>query len=518
MVTSRDDRRDLLVTVVLLVIVVGCWIVGSPRNAGPDEESHLVYSAALVRGERSGVADPFDSSIRRFEVPGMVGRPSASCWALQPYVPVTCATNVRLDDEPVMAATTSTGYAPYAFLLPGLASYSGWPQGYAYLARGLDALVPLALVAGALRVARRRSAAFAAAVLVALTPIAWFSIGVVNPSSTAIAGGLALWVGLLSPHDRRASLLTAAGWAALLVARRDGPLWATLTVVAVAALTARRPSEQWRLLGPVARWAVLPAALLPLWAPIQNHDRGLNLVLALSPVALVAVEAWMRWWPAHTRRRQRWAAVAGAVLLGTIGVVVAARARPGGFEASVLRLIVSNTGEHLRQLVGVLGWLDAPVPTSAVLLWWAAVGGFAAVAWLERPRAALVGAAVLLVAVGTAWMLELGQGADYGHYWQGRYSMPFAVGIVLVLGHRAGGVALVTRLAAPAAAIAWLVWNAGFAAAQQRWAVGIGGTFWPWRWDTWSAPVHPAVLVAVHAGASGGLCWRVACPTPARHA
>lgn len=517
MPAGRDERRDLVVTVALLVVVVACWVVGSPRNAGPDEESHLVYSAALVRGERSGVADPFDSSIRRFEVPAMVGAPSAGCWALQPYVPVTCATDVPLDDEPVMAGTTSAGYAPYAFLLPGLASYSGWPDGYAYLARALDALVPVALVAGALLVARRRSAAFAAAVLLSLTPIAWFSIGVVNPSSTAIAGGLALWVGLLSPHDRRASLLAAAGWVAMLVARRDGPLWATLTVVAVAALTTRRPVEQWRLLGPVARWVVVGAAVLPLWAPIQNDDRGLNLVLAVSPLALVGVEAWMRWWPAHTGAWQRRSAVAGAALLGAAAAVLAARARPGGFESGVLRLIISNTGEHLRQLVGVLGWLDAPVPASAVLLWWAAVGGVATVAWLERPRAAVVGIGMLLVTVGTAWMLELGQGADYGRYWQGRYSMPFAVGLVLVLAHRARDGALVTRLASPLAVVAWLVWNAGFVAAQQRWAVGIGGTFWPWRWNTWDAPVHPAALVTVHAAASGWLC-RAAVTSARAHA
>ncbi len=149
--------------------------------------------------------------------------------------------------------------------------------------------------------------------------------------------------------------------------------------------------------------------------------------------------------------------------------------------------------------MGVLGWLDAPVPTSGVLLYWAGIGALAAVAWLELPRAAVVFCGALVGAVIAAWVLELGQGANYGQYWQGRYSMPFVVGFPVVLAWRPSASTLMQRLGAPIAAISWLVANLGFAAAQRRWGVGIDGSWYPWDWDTWGAPVPPIVLVVAHA-------------------
>ena len=144
-----------------------------------------------------------------------------------------------------------------------------------------------------------------------------------------------------------------------------------------------------------------------------------------------------------------------------------------------------------------------------MFLHWAVVGGLATVAYLARRRVARIGVVALLVAIVVAWLLELGQGADYGDYWQGRYTMPFAVGLPLVLVWRAEGdrrsSALVDQLTPVVIGSAWLISNVAFVAAQQRWAVGINGSWYPWQWNTWSAPVWPAVLVLVHAGATAAL-------------
>jgi hypothetical protein len=113
-------------------------------------------------------------------------------------------------------------------------------------------------------------------------------------------------------------------------------------------------------------------------------------------------------------------------------------------------------------------------------------------------------------------VLELGQGADYGRYWHGRYTMPLAVGLPIVLAWRArtdepddrDGDTLVDRLVPIVAVVAWLVSNVALLAAQQRWAVGVGGTWYPWRWDTWDAPIWPPVLIVLHAIASGvAIAW-----------
>ena len=512
-----------------IAVVVLCWIVGNPRSSGPDEPSHMVASAALVRGERDGVPDPARPGYTLFEVPGMVGAPDPACWStsvgLDPNVPVACATTQPLTTDEQLVGTSSENYPPWGFVLPGLASYVPSAGGYAYLARALNALVPLVLVPWAIVNLARERRVLGLAGLAGITPIAWFTFGVVNPSAVAIAGGLALWAGLLVPAGRRAELLAVAGWVALVLPRRDGPIWALLIVLACCALTSRRPSELWMRLGVASRVAVVGAAALAPVTPLWNGETNLNLALSVAPAGLVVVDLLARSYGRLPGGVERRAFVATCALGLALLLGLAVTLRPGGFEPDVVRLVVSATGEHLRQLVGVLGWLSTPVPTSMVLLQWALLGGLASIAYLEHRRAAVVGAAALAAVIVTAWVLELGQGSDYGRYWHGRYSMPLAVGLPIVLAWRPGRGGgpghLVDRLAPVVAVGAWLVSNVAFVAAQQRWAVGVGGTWYPWRWDTWSPPVWPMLLVVVHAVASAAaIAWcagaTTAAPEPVR--
>ena len=235
----------------------------------------------------------------------------------------------------------------------------------------------------------------------------------------------------------------------------------------------------------------------------------------MAPLALIGVDAVVVLYSRLTSTRHRAAFVGGVAALTVGAVFIGLRSSPNGLDTEVMRLVVTNTGEHLRQLVGVLGWLDSPVPTSFVYLFWAAVGGLATVALLEQPRIAAVGLGVIIASIVTAWVLELGQGADYGQYWQGRYSMPFAVGLAVVLSIRAGGGAAdkiepspgLERLALVLAVVAWVILNVGFAAALQRWGVGVAGSWLPWKWGTYETPVPPVLLLGTHAIASG---WLVA--------
>lgn len=498
-------RRRPVALAVAIVVVLGCWVLGNPRSSGPDEPSHMVASAGLVRGDLDGEVFAPDPALRIYDVPGMVGAPDPGCWAQQPNTPVDCANVQVLDDETTGRASTSSNYAPWAYVLPGAASYVSWAGGYAYLARAASALVPALLVGLSLLSATSERRLLGAAALVGATPIVWFTFGTVNPSAVAIAGGLALWTGLLVPRGNREQALAVAGWVALLVARRDGPLWATAIVLAVCALFAVPPGELVRRLDRRARWVAAAAVPLPLLPVLDRGDRGFNLLLALAPVGLLAVEGFVRLWQRQPTTQRRAALASGSAAIAAVAVAVAVSRRPGGFDTDTIRLIVTSTGDHLQQLVGVLGWLDAPVPTTAVLLYWAALGGLAAVAAIEVPRVASIGSLALLGLVLTAWLLELGQGADYGRYWQGRYSMPFAIGLPLVLAWRPSGAGLVDRLAPHLGWASWIVLNAGFFAAQRRWAVGIDGSWYPWRWDTWGSPLPPWILVVVHLAATAGL-------------
>lgn len=502
-------RRRAIALAAAIAAVIGCWILGNPRSSGPDEPSHMVASAGLVRGDFDGDPLAGNAAVRVFDVPGMVGAPDPGCWALDPLAPVGCAVVPGLDEQTAPRASTSSNYAPWAYVLPGSASFVPWGAGYAYLARAASAVVPAVLFAVAIARLRRRGRAPAVAALLGATPIVWFTFGTVNPSAMAIGGGLALTAGLLDDEEITDRWLAVAGWAAVLLARRDGPLWATAIVVTVCALRGARPAELFARLGRAQRIVALAVAPLPVLSVLERGDSGLNAALALAPAGLIAVEGVVRLWDRQPTGQHRAAVAIATGLLSAVGLTVLLSLRPGGLDTDVMQLVIGSTGEHLRQIVGVLGWLDAPVPTFATFLFWAAIGGLAAVAVLERPRSALVGVLAVIGIVVAAWVLELGQGADYGRYWQGRYSMPIAIGLPLLFAWRPAGRHLVDRLAVHVAVVAWVILNAGFIAAQRRWAVGIGGTWYPWRWDTWGSPIDPWLLVVAHLVATAWLTLTV---------
>lgn len=510
------DKSGLLVLAV--VVTTLCWIAGNPRSSGPDERSHMIASAALVRGDREGRPnpDPNFPGIHLFDVPGMVGQPDPHCWveAFDPAVPVACQNTQPLSTRSQELGSTSFNYPPWGFVLPGLASFVPSAGGYAYLARLFNAAIPIALVAASLVALRQRRAVMASAALLGLTPIAWFTFGFVSPSAPTIAGGLALWTGLLVDRSRVATWLTVAGWAAVLLPRRDGPVWATMIVLSCCLLMATRPLELWQRLDPWARWTVIAIAPLPLLTPIINRDFDSNLLLAFAPVALVVIELLARQYARTQSAAGRRALVAYSAVAAALLAVAAVLIGPGDTRAQTVRLVIANTGDHLRQLVGNLGWLSTPVPAVAVFLFWALIGGMALVAVIEYLRSTLVYVAGLAGAVVVAWLLELGQAADYGNYWQGRYTMPFAVGLPLVLAWRPIAVDwLDDGLTSIVAWGSWIVANVAFVAAQQRWGVGVNGTWNPLDWNTWGAPAAPWLMVLAHAGATAVLA---ACCTSER--
>jgi len=500
----------------LVIAVIGCWIIGSPRSAGPDEPSHMIASAGLVRGDRGGDPLPGSNALRAYDVPGMVGAPDPACWVLAPgaefsgRTPVACADEQPLVTDTQTKASRSADYAPFAYVLPGLASYVPWPGGYAYLARLLDAAVPVGLLIWSLALWMRRGGIASLVLLLGMTPIAWFTLAIVNPSAVAVGGGIALWTGLLVtaagapptlPAGRwSAAHLAVAGWIALLLPRRDGPLWATLIVLTVCVLLMVRPGHLALTVPRRARVVAALAVPLPLITAIGDRGRVLDAVLVLSPLTLVAVD---RWWVAAQRLDPRTSRLALGVFVPVAGVAaigVAMVARPGGWEPATLRVILASTGRHLEQWVGTLGWLDTPMPTTLVVLYWAALGGLAALALVEHPPAAIAGGGAVAAAIVVAWVLELGQGTDTGAYWQGRYTMPFAVGVPLVLAYRPGAVAARTdRRGEVLAVVVGTISITGFVTAQQRWGVGVDGSWLPTRWNTWHAPVPPAILIVVHA-------------------
>lgn len=505
--------------VVAVVVVVLTHVLGSPRNVGPDEASHQVASAALARGDRSGTPVPGSSTVENFDVPGMVGVPKPTCYAFQPDVPVACS-EVFLTTDTHTVGTSSQHYPPFAMFLPGLASFVAWAEGYAYLARLLSAAIPVALLTAALlRVRQRRTSLSTVALAAGATPIAWFTLGVLNPSAAAIAGAAAIWAALATlDDDERLPWLAVLGWAAIITARRDGPYWVTVVVLLAALLTRTRPSRWWSLATRGQQVAIGLAWLAAIVSVRTDTKSVFPLVMAATPLAVVVVPTAA----ARLRHVSRAALAAGVVVVAGLGLVVLVALSPKSIGGGYLVRLVEATGEHLYQLVGRLGTLDASAPLTSVLLWWAMVGGVAALALLFAPHHFRVGLILLVTVIVSAWLLEIGSGNRSATYWQGRYSLPATIALPFVLALAAEGrLDRVRRgaqqaLATTVAVGTWWVWNATFYAAQRRWAVGSGGSWFPWNWDTWDAPLQPVIVLAVHAAASAALLVAVAAPHTSR--
>ena len=480
------SRRLFLLVFGCLMAVVTAENLGTPRNAGPDEPAHIVRGAGIVRGEIFGNMtygewledhEPLDAggadivnadldsdALKVYDVPRWVAQPSATCYAHNGDVPATCSTIDRAGGNG--ALSTAAMYPVWGHILPGLATLLVHSSTALWLARFLHAIVPVVLVAATLThllVTRRRAAA--SAVLVATTPMALFLLAVVNPSGIAIAGAIAVWVTLddLYRTGRTPWWLLTLGYGALVLPRDDGLIWAAL-ILAVLTLVWRR--------SPVT-----------LWIPLPNPNR-----IAIAAVSVVGLV---------------WAALSALTGGGLVPV-----AKP----ENLADVVIQNTGRHLREAVGVLGWLDTPLPESTYALWFFAAGLVVMIALVTREYRRAIGAAAALgLFVVGGWVLEILQGRTAGLFWQGRYALPVLVGMVIVaaLGtdadRKIGDVA-----AAVPGLLALVVWNLAFFQQLRRWAVGQHGSIRPWAWDTWDAPVPILLLIGVHVAASaalGWLCW-----------
>lgn len=475
-----SPRRLFLAVAGLLVVIVGAQNLGTPRHAGPDEPAHIVRGAGLARGEVFGSpvtgeidagaadvvnADASHAAIRVFDVPAALTAPAETCFAHDPGRPASCATAAAAGPDPAASAdgvtSTAATYPVWGHLLPGLATLVVPGSGAAWLARFLHGLIPVLLVAGALtRLLSAGRVTATSAVLVAVTPMALFLFAVVNPSGVVIGGAVALWVAgdELFAGRRDPGWLLPAGFAATVLPRDDGLLWAALIVGVLAAVHRTGPRAAWRALHRPARVVVTASALAgALWAALAGGD--------LVPVARPAT-----------------------------GIAFA-------------ELVVQRTGRHLREAIGVLGWLDTDLPESMYLLWAFAAGLVVMVALAARQhRRAAGAAAALILAVVVGWVLEIVQGRTAGLFWQGRYALPLLIGLVLVAGLTPGADRVAGRAGAVAPGVlALVVWNVSFLQALRRWGVGAFGSIRPWAWDTYGAPLPVVLLVAIHVTASAGL-------------
>jgi hypothetical protein len=488
------DRRSVTVLAVLIGSVLASWMLLMPPGAQPDEHSHIVRSAALVRAaEGTGT----------YTLPDRYRVPDPGCYAFDPRRPVTCAQPAHPDGVPAEMVTRADDYPPGAHLVFGLA---GVLPGFepVWWMRLAAVAVSTGLLAASIAASLRRGRLAAAAVLLAVTPMAWSIMSAVNPSAFAIAGAVALWVAAVVTGDR-SRWLEAVGWASLAMSRRDGLVWAAL-ILAIHLVADDVAFTDWvRRLG--RRPAVLVAAstLVTIGWGVSS-DSSTSRLVVLAPAAVAVAEAVRR--VRALGRTARTGLAAGGIGATVIAwPILIGALRTGGWDTALFLRVVEQTDDNFVEAIGRLGWLDTPLPAFALFGWLLLSGMLVAVSG----RTWLAASVVAALAVVTAWSFELLQGNQTGTYWQGRYSLPLLVGVPILLVRRIDVDARSARRIATVVAFGALLFvNVAAWAAARRFGVGVDGSHLPWRWDTPLQPVPPLALLGSLAASSLGLALTVA--------
>lgn len=503
-------RRRGIIAVALLGALALVWILGTVPSGGPDEPSHLVRAGALVRGELDGQV---------VELPAWVGHPATLCFDLEEQQPASCATATPAPKGEAFLITRSTNYPIWGHVAPGLGTYFPGPSGN-QLARVFDAAIPIGLLVAGLALAARHGRRALGASALAITPMAWFSIIVVNPSGLVIAGGFALWAGMLSAQrfsrdqpGRLMSWTLAAGWAAAVLPRRDGMIWAA-AIVAICATTGLVDLRGlFRRLG-VGPLLLIAASTLATLGWAATSDTGSSKLLFGAPFLPLIGAGIHHLWVSRPSVLQRVALGTGIVVAGGAASGMVMARRRDGFDGDLLQRIIGQSGLNLEEAIGLLGLLDAPLPRTALFLWILALGMLAGAALLaKRTSAVAIAAAIVGLGIIAAWVLEMSQGNTSSTYWQGRYFLPLLIGAPMVLGwantHQGADSVdddeAERSLFVAVVAVAAVVMTMAFAGSMRRWGVGTAGSILPWEWDTYGTRVPPWALLIAHVAVSAGL-------------
>lgn len=507
-VAGWRPRQKWIVGFAVLVLI-GTWLLATPPNAGPDETGHLVRGAAVIDGR------PTDAVV--------VGQawitfPDIGCYALYGDRPASCSDQGPEPTGDVELLTRAHDYPIWGHIAPGVALEMSTPALSPYLPRLFAALIPALLVIAGLIAASRRSAIAGGLALLAITPMAWFTFAVVNPSSMALAGAFAVWVVLTmvpiargkGPPVLACDWLLAAGLAALLLPRRDGVIWAALVLVAGCAAIGSTVTDRIRAVQIAPRILIASSTLLMVGWAVFVGIRTTGLVV-LSAAIVVVYDAW--WFTRQRIERPAFRWFVDVAAFGTLVVacIVTVLSREAGFQRQLFQSIVGETIPNLREAIGAVGTLDAKTPIWAIAVYLVAlIVLFVSANSQQRTavlvRSSVVGVGVILTAVVAAWVLEMAQGNTSGTYWQGRYYLPLLMGVPMLFGMSlvdptVGGPHLRLSLRNMVGATSVLISIVTFVVALRRWGVGTNGSWDPISWDTYSAPVSPVLLIFVHSAA-----------------
>jgi hypothetical protein len=416
--TTRISALTPVLAFLAFLALALSWSLGVPLLSAADEPEHVVRAAAAVRGEFNGQDEVrvFSGSKEGLGTPDFLEvvyrlphslvtsleAHDPGCYSFQVNVTPNCVTTSNAAKTKAAGDTDTShmNYTPVYYLATGWPSLFLSGDAAIYGMRVASAVITALMLAGAFTTSVRRRGAAAIGVLAAATPVAIYFGSVVNPSGPEISSALLAWASFLSlvraepgaPGVRRDRILFAISAAVLIVVRPLGPVW----VAAILAATLI---------------AVAGGSLRERITRVLN-SRGVRWTGALLALALVGAGLW-------------------DVTQNTMGIVP--EANPDYTYAKGVYLTVFQTPGFLSQMLGSVGWIDTRVPTFTTMLWYGAISGLVLLALVlgnRRERFVLVMLTVSIVLFPIVF--EAYSGRDYGVGWQGRYTLPLAVGLPIL--------------------------------------------------------------------------------------
>jgi hypothetical protein len=459
----------------LSFVALACWSFASPLGAAPDEHSHIIRADALDHGQIGTNSFPHNQVLVTFKVPVSINEAKfwMTCWQFHATIPASCSPQWPTSEKLVFTTTHVGHYPPLYYAFVGTGSLISQQRSGIYAMRlvsaGASAFMLALCAYGVAKWSRRRY--IVVGVFVSLTPITLFLASSVNPSGFEIVTAICLW---------------------------------TLAIILALDYPSDPPKELVVLIGATASVLALVRGLSPLWVAL----------VGLTIAVLVGSRHVLHYFRA--RRDVRVAAVvvavAGALAAlwiftqGTLNVLASHVAiEPATSEFQTLHLVANHGYQWLREGVGVLGWLDTPMPLNFYQAWYLLLAIVLAVAFMHatwRQRTWTIALCVMSYVIPVVIVAH--QAKANGIVWQGRDGMPLAVGPLILAGAlwgRQTNRAVVGRASASLiiATVSGLELIA-FYVNLRRYAVGINGPrLFVLHHQGWSPPTGQLLTLVVYA-------------------
>lgn len=397
-----STRRVALLLFAGSFLIQLAWIISLPPFRGIDEFDHAYRAAAVAHGQWIAGRDAeLEGRGSYVQVPrSLVEAARPECYTYEYTGYANCNPMRKLGHGYVTVASAAASYNPVFYWIVGTpAKFFGGATSL-FVMRMVASLISSAMIAivGWIVTLWARTNWPLVGVLVGLTPVVMYGTALPAPNAVEMLGGLGLWAALIG------------------LSRADG-----------------NPSLERRLLGAAMMMAlpvVFVRSLGPLW-------------LAMIVFSMFAYLGWEPVKGILTRNRKAVAIQGGAV--AAVAIAGIAWSLASSTNAPSTELPAHYTGAFKNSLPQLYLWVFqsfAAFPTRAEFppLWVFACGFtvfalFLVVAFRlagRRLRVLMVGVAVASLLVPFA--ITLGTYSSLGTAWQGRYTLPYALGLPLIAG------------------------------------------------------------------------------------